>query len=177
MTIRWLCDITRALSHAHGHGIVHRDIKPGNILIAEDQAQVTDFGLARALSGSVEASVLTGPGVALGTPTYMAPEQAAADPAADHRADLYSLGVVAYEMLTGRPPFSGRTPQAMVVAHAIEPAVPVRTRRPSVPASLEALVMQLLQKHPADRPQSADQVLRNLESVSASPAGPVTVKG
>ena len=126
-TIRFLCDIARALSHAHRHGIVHRDIKPGNILIAEDQAQVTDFGLARALSGSADTGVLTSAGLALGTPTYMAPEQAAADSAVDHRADIYALGVVAYEMLTGAPPFHGRTPQAMLVAHSIEPPVPVRT--------------------------------------------------
>jgi eukaryotic-like serine/threonine-protein kinase len=164
--VRLLCEIARALSHAHRHGIVHRDIKPGNILLAADQAQVTDFGLAKALSGAADSDVLTASGLAIGTPSYMAPEQAAGDSAVDHRADLYALGVLAYEMLTGAPPFTGRTPQALLAAHATETPVPVGIRRPSVPPALEALVMQLLQKHPADRPQSADQVLRVLEPVS-----------
>jgi eukaryotic-like serine/threonine-protein kinase len=159
-----LGDIARALSHAHRHGVVHRDIKPANILLAEDQAQVTDFGLARALSTSVESGVLTAAGLTLGTPGYMAPEQAAGQAAVDHRADLYSLGVVAYEMLTGAPPFSGRSPQALIAAHITEAPVPVRNRRPSVPPRLEALVMRLLEKHPADRPQSAEDVLTVLET-------------
>jgi eukaryotic-like serine/threonine-protein kinase len=165
--VRLLCEIARALRHAHRHGIVHRDIKPGNILLGGDQAQVTDFGLAKALAGAADSDVLTASGLAIGTPAYMAPEQAAGDSAVDHRADLYGLGVLAYEMLTGAPPFTGRTPQALLAAHAIETPVQVGIRRPCVPPALEALVMQLLQKHPADRPQSADHVLRALERISA----------
>jgi tRNA A-37 threonylcarbamoyl transferase component Bud32/tetratricopeptide (TPR) repeat protein len=168
-TVRILSEIACALSYAHQHGIVHRDIKPGNILLAEGQAQVADFGLAKALSESAHPAGLTSSGLAVGTPLYMAPEQAAGGAAPDRRTDLYSLGIVAYEMLTGAPPFTGRTSQAVLAAHALEQPVPVALRRPSVPAPLSALVMRLLEKHAADRPQSADEVLHALESVSTSP--------
>jgi len=169
-TVRLLSEIARALSYAHQHGIVHRDIKPGNILLAHGEAQVADFGLAKALSESANTGGLTSSGLAIGTPLYMAPEQAAGGVAPDQRTDLYSLGVVAYEMLTGAPPFTGRTSQAVMAAHALEQPVPVVIRRPSVPEPLSTLVMQLLEKHAADRPQSAGEVLRTLESISTSPA-------
>jgi eukaryotic-like serine/threonine-protein kinase len=111
VAVRVLTDITRALAYAHRQGIVHRDIKPENVLLADGEAQVADFGIAKALSASSEGGALTSAGLALGTPAYMAPEQAMADPATDHRADLYALGVLGYEMLAGQPPFTGRTPQ------------------------------------------------------------------
>jgi tetratricopeptide (TPR) repeat protein len=166
-TIRLLTEVARALSYAHQHGIVHRDIKPGNILLAQGEAQVADFGIAKALAESVESEALTSSGLALGTPLYMAPEQGLGD-TVDQRTDLYSLGVVAYEMLTGAPPFTGRTSQAVLGAHATERPVAVATRRPTVPAPVSTLVMRLLEKHPADRPQSADEVVQLLESVSTS---------
>jgi serine/threonine-protein kinase len=160
---RILSEVTRALAYAHRHGIVHRDIKPDNILLCEDEAQVADFGISKAISASVEQGGLTSAGVALGTPMYMAPEQAAADPAADARADLYALGVVAYEMLDGQPPFQGRSSAQLFAAHATEQPVPLRTRRPAVPAPLSDLVMALLEKRPGDRPQTAEEVLQVIE--------------
>jgi serine/threonine protein kinase len=137
-TIRILSEIARALSYSHQHGIVHRDIKPGNILLVEGQAQVADFGLAKALSESAHPAGLTSSGLVVGTPLHMAPEQAAGGAAPDRRTDLYSLGVVTYEMLTGGPPFTGRTSQAVMTAHALEQPALVALRRPSVPALLRS---------------------------------------
>ena len=168
-----LAQVARALAYAHRHGIVHRDIKPDNILLTEDEAQVADFGIAKAISASVEYEGLTSVGVALGTPLYMAPEQAAADPTTDARADLYALGVVAYEMLAGQPPFQGRSAAHLLAAHAIEQPVPLRDRRPALSPALAGVVMRLLEKRPADRPQSADELLAMVESASvATPAAP-----
>jgi len=163
---RIVAEVARALSYAHRHGIVHRDIKPENILLSEGEAQVADFGIAKALAVSTRGEGLTTRGIALGTPAYMAPEQAVAEGAVDARADLYALGVVAYEMLTGSAPFNERTPQAMMAAHAVRQPEPVIARRPAVPAPLGALVMRMLEKHPADRPQTADQVLHQLDSIA-----------
>ena len=167
-------DVASALAHAHRHGVVHRDIKPENILVGEGGAVVADFGIAKAMqaaradaSGSAggHSSTLTQRGTSLGTPAYMAPEQAAGD-AVDHRADLYALGVVMYEMLAGRPPFDDRTAQRLLAAHAVEAPEPIQRRRPQVPPAIAALVMQMLQKQPADRPRSADDVLRALDTGS-----------
>lgn len=171
-TVRLLTEIARALHCAHQHGIVHRDLKPGNILLAGGQAQVTDFGIAKALSDSAEAGALAD-GIALGTPRYMAPEQAVGGDAVDQRADLYSLGVVGYEMLTGAPPFSGGTAQALIEAHAREAPVSVGIRRPDVPVQLADLIMSLLAKHPVDRPTSAGEVLGVLETVLTPAAGTI----
>jgi hypothetical protein len=171
--VRLLSEIARALSYAHRRGIIHRDIKPGNILIADGEAQVADFGLAKALSNTAEQERLTSSGLAVGTPLYMAPEQASASADPDCRSDLYSLGVVAYEMLTGSPPFSERTARAIMAAHVLEPPPPVAMRRLATPPALADVVMRLLQKSPADRPQSADEVLQALES-SSTPARPTT---
>src|SRR5439155_13095097 len=106
--IRILRDVADALEHAHAHNVLHRDIKPENILISGHHALVTDFGVAKALSAATDQAAVTSVGVALGTPIYMSPEQAAGDPAADQRTDIYAVGVVGYEMLAGRPPFEGR---------------------------------------------------------------------
>jgi eukaryotic-like serine/threonine-protein kinase len=151
--LRILRDVAGALAYAHEHGVVHRDIKPENVLLARQHALVADFGVAKALSASTMTGLTssTSLGVALGTPAYMAPEQAAADPTMDGRADLYALGAMTYEMLTGSPPFAGRSAQATLAAHARELATPVETRRPTTPPALAALVKQLLEKCPADR--------------------------
>ena len=176
--VRILRDVASALAYAHEQRVAYRDIKPENVLLTKHHALVADFGVAKALSASSAGvrdttgeSSLTSLGVALGTPAYMAPEQAAADPAADLRADVYSLGATAYEMLTGAPPFAGRTPHAMLAAHATEEVPPVIDRRKATPPALASLVMCCLEKHPADRPQSADEILATLDSVITTPSG------
>ena len=169
-TVSIMKDVARALAFAHSRDVVHRDIKPDNILLAATSAMVTDFGVAKALltarQGGARSSsmTITGVGVSLGTPAYMAPEQAAADPSADHRADLYALGIVAYEMLVGAPPFHGRSPQALLAAQLSEAPPPLATRRYDVPVALVDLIMQCLEKEPARRPKSASEVARALEN-------------
>ncbi|HEU4827983.1 MAG TPA: serine/threonine-protein kinase [Gemmatimonadales bacterium] len=169
---RILRDIVDALAYAHARGVVHRDIKPDNILFAGRHALVADFGVAKAVTASSgpRQTTLTSHGVALGTPAYMAPEQAAADPNVDHRADLYAVGAVAYELLTGRTPFITSTPQAMLAAHVTATPDHVSAHRPSIPAEVAALVMRCLEKHPADRWQSAAELLGRLEAI-ATPSG------
>ena len=169
-TVSILKDVARALGFAHGRGIIHRDIKPDNVLLSAGAAVVTDFGVAKALSASRQqqgvqhaAPTMTGVGTSLGTPAYMAPEQAAADPSTDHRADLYALGIVAYEMLTGAPPFHGRTPQALLAAQLSEVPKPLTSRRYDVSVPLSTLVMQCLEKEPVKRPKTANDVLRALD--------------
>src|SRR5436309_760039 len=173
--IRILADVADALAYAHAHGVVHRDVKPDNVLISGKHAVVTDFGVSKAVSASSGGS-LTSLGVALGTPAYMAPEQAAADPHLDHRADLYALGILGYEMLTGRPPFTAATPQATLAAQVTQTPQPVTAQRPAVPGALNALVMRCLEKHPADRFQSAGAVLEALEQM-VTPSGGITPTG
>jgi serine/threonine-protein kinase len=168
--LRILRQVASALAYAHKNGVVHRDIKPENVLLTEEFALVTDFGVAKALDASAvdtqrpENSSITTAGMAIGTPAYMAPEQGLADPNIDNRADIYSFGVLAYEMLTGSPPFVGRSPQALIAAHAIARPEPIESRRPSLPPALAQLVMRCLEKRPADRPQTAAEVLQILES-------------
>jgi serine/threonine-protein kinase len=166
--VRILRDVARALSYAHERGIVHRDIKPDNILLTAGAAVVADFGVAKALSSArrpIEGHThtITHAGTALGTPTYMAPEQASADPNADHRADLYSLGAMAFEMLAGRPPFVADAPQKLFVAHLTEPPPSIATFRADVPERLAELIMQCLRKEASDRPQSAAAVAMALD--------------
>ena len=176
--IRMLREIASALAYAHEHGIVHRDIKPDNVLLSRGSAMVTDFGVAKALSASTNAEHggITSLGVALGTPAYMSPEQASADPGVDHRADIYSFGVLAYELLTGQPPFSGRTPQNVLAAHMTEVPEAINKRRASLPPALAALVMRCLEKRPADRPQNASEVVQALDDI-ATPSGGMTPTG
>jgi len=169
--INILRDVARALAYAHEHGVVHRDIKPENVLLSGGAAVVTDFGIAKALSdarGHVTGATLTQFGTSLGTPAYMAPEQVAADPDVDHRADLYAFGCLAYELLTGRAPFAGRSPQKLLVAQMAENPQPVTELRPDTPPELAELVMQCLAKDAAARPQNAADVVRVLDVVTSS---------
>ena len=169
--LRILRDVAEALSYAHDHGVVHRDIKPDNVLLTKHHALVTDFGVAKALSAAASMGSDTSAGIALGTPAYMAPEQAAADPHTDHRADIYALGVLAYEMLCGRPPFVGATPQSVLAAHVTTAPDRSSAHRPSVPAALDALVSRCLEKKPADRPQTAEEVLEDLMAIGTPSRG------
>ena len=166
-SVRFLRGVAAALGYAHKSGVVHRDIKPENVLIAEDIAVVTDFGVAKALEDSAISSEHphTTAGVTLGTPMYMSPEQAAADPTIDHRADIYSFGVLAYEMLTGSPPFTGRTAQALIAANALQAPEAIERRRPNIPEPLARMVMSCLEKRPADRPQTAQALLKTLDDL------------
>jgi Tol biopolymer transport system component len=177
-TISILRDVARALEYAHSQGIAHRDIKPDNVLIAGTSAVVADLGVAKALvAARTDGSepehpdefrhmTLTTAGVALGTPAYMAPEQAAGDPATDTRADIYSFGVVAYEMLAGQPPFAGRSVPGILAAHVTEVPRPITSVRPSTPAPLAELVARCLEKRPGDRPQSTRELARALDAIA-----------
>src|SRR6266513_3112463 len=171
--VRILRDVCDALAHAHHQGIVHRDIKPDNVLLSGKHALVTDFGVAKAVSQSKGSGTLTSLGMALGTPAYMAPEQAAGDPRVDHRADLYAVGALGYELLAGRPPFSGLSPQNLLAAQVTVTPDPGTQHRASVPPALAALIMRCLAKHPADRPQSAEELVGQLEGL-ATPTGATT---
>ena len=166
--ISLLRDIARGLEYAHAKGIAHRDIKPDNVLIAGTSAMITDFGVAKAISEATEHTGLTSSGIAVGTPAYMAPEQAAADPATDYRADIYAFGTMAYEMLAGHAPFAGRSTQAMLAAHMTQTPPEITTLRPATPPALAELVTHCLEKRPADRPQSAGEIVRALDQISTS---------
>jgi eukaryotic-like serine/threonine-protein kinase len=162
-----LKDVARALAFAHERGVVHRDIKPGNVLLAAGSATVTDFGVAKALStarrsGETGAG-LTHTGMSLGTVLYMAPEQAASDPEIDGRADIYSLGITAYEMLSGAAPFAGLNPREMLTARLTLPPPPLASVRRDVPAGLERLIARCLAIDPDDRPQTAAALVEALE--------------
>ena len=176
-----LRDVARALAFAHKQGVVHRDIKPENVLLSEGSAAVTDFGIAKAIAAAhggdrperggardLHAPTLTQIGTSLGTPAYMAPEQVAGDPNTDHRADLYAFGCMAYELLTGRPPFTGATPQKVLAAHLAEAPQAVQELRPEVPPTLADLVMRCLAKEPAGRPESAAAMLPVLDGAFTS---------
>ncbi|MGE5143949.1 MAG: protein kinase domain-containing protein [Acidobacteriota bacterium] len=164
--VRLLHDVIDGLAYAHEHNVVHRDIKPDNVMIANRHAMITDFGIAKAISDIAGTSKVTTAGVSIGTPAYMAPEQCTADADIDHRADLYSFGVLAYEILAGRPPFDGTSAQAVLAAHLTETPVPLDQRRPDTPAALAKVVMRCLEKRPADRWSSAAEVLGQLESLT-----------
>jgi serine/threonine-protein kinase len=163
-------DVASALAYAHAHDVLHRDIKPENILLSGGQAVVGDFGIARAIT-IAGSDPSTASGVALGTPAYMSPEQAACERALDGRSDIYSLGCVLYEMLVGDPPFSGATAQAIAARHAADPVPPVRTVRPVVSERLEGLIFKAMAKLPADRFATAAELARALARLPrATPA-------
>ena len=155
-------EVADALAHAHRHGVVHRDIKPENILLANGHAHVADFGIARASSAPVE--MVTETGMAVGTPTYVAPEQAVGEKELDGRADLYSLGCVLFEMLTGDPPYMGATPQASLIKRFVEPIPSIRARQADAPAWLDLLLQSTLATDPRGRPASASEFLAALET-------------
>ena len=177
--VRMLRDVAAALAYAHERGVVHRDIKPDNVLLSRGIAVVTDFGVAKAVTASSEEEFrgsspgLTSRGVTLGTPHYMAPEQGTGDPAMDHRVDIYAFGATAYEILSGDPPFTGNSPHAILGAHLATPAKPIASIRPGLPPLLAHVVMQCLEKRPADRPQSADEIIRVLDSLTTPTGGTV----
>ena len=158
-----LREVGGALEYAHGQGIIHRDIKPENVLFSAGHAQVADFGIARIAAATGDATALTTLGVTVGTPQYMAPEQAAGDPRLDHRADLYAFGVLAYELLAGAPPFVAPSAARLLAMHLSEAPVPLSKRRPAVAGPLADLVMRCLEKRPADRWQSTRELLAALD--------------
>ena len=168
-----LRDVARALEFAHGHGVVHRDIKPDNVLLAGSSATVTDFGIAKAITAArtgPEGATLTMAGTSIGSPAYMSPEQAAGDPNIDHRSDIYAFGCMAYELLAGRPPFIGSSPAKLLGAHLGETPRDVRELRVDVPPALADLVMRSLAKDPDHRPGQASDLVRVLDSVTSSGA-------
>ena len=184
-TVGIMKDVARALAFAHERNVVHRDIKPGNILLSSGSATVTDFGVSKALSSArrsgEKGNGLTNTGMSLGTILYMAPEQAAGDPDIDGRADIYSLGVTAYEMLSGAAPFAHLNPREMLTARLTLPPQPLSTVRKDVPAGLERLIARCLAIDPADRPQTAAELVEALEdpeTISGSflRSGPITVQ-
>ena len=167
--VRVLYHVGEALDYAHGEGVVHRDIKPANILRSGTYALVTDFGVAKALNAAMPSSGgMTSTGMAIGTPAYMAPEQLAGDAAADHRIDIYALGLLAYELLKGRSPFAGTTPQRVLAAVLTQDPPPLIDVRPDVPRRLSEIVMSCLSKEPDERPQSARELLTSLDSFSTA---------
>jgi hypothetical protein len=168
--VRMLHDVVDALAYAHERGVVHRDIKPGNVLLSGRHAVVTDFGVAKAISASMPAVGMTTSGMAIGTPAYMAPEQLAGDPAADHRVDIFAVGLLAYELLTGDAPFAEASPQQTLAAQLTRDPEPIAKRRPDVPAALATAVMHCLAKMPEKRPQSAGELLTLLDAIE-TPSG------
>ncbi|MGH7717966.1 MAG: protein kinase domain-containing protein, partial [Gemmatimonadaceae bacterium] len=168
---RILHDVVDAIASAHARGIIHRDIKPGNILVLGSHALVTDFGVAKALSASLPLVGTTTAGMAIGTPAYMAPEQLAGDPAADHRLDIYAVGLLAYELLTGESPFTGSSPQAIMAAQLTRIPEPLHVLRPDVPPELSAIIMRSLAKSPEERPASAQDLMNELDAVTTPQGG------
>jgi serine/threonine-protein kinase len=165
--LRIAYQVASALDYAHKQGIVHRDIKPENILLQNGEALVADFGIARAITEG-GGSKLTSTGVTLGTPTYMSPEQAMADPGIDGRSDIYSLGCVLYEMIAGQPPFSGPTAQSIIARHALGEVPSLVVVRGTVPEEVEDVVLQALAKSPADRFATAGDMAEVLRGLMAT---------
>ena len=169
--IQILRDTARALEYAHAHGVVHRDIKPDNILLSGNSACVIDFGIAKALSAARTSpastngsGAVTGVGFVVGTPGYMSPEQATGQGEVDGRTDIYAFGCVAYEIFAGKPPFTKPTVQETLLAHIMEPPKSASLRRPDIPRSIADLVMRCLAKDAASRPQTASELLRIIQS-------------
>ena len=168
-TRRIMKETADALSAAHGQGVIHRDIKPDNILLegTRGRVMVTDFGIAKAMSGTSNAT-LTSAGMAIGTPSYMSPEQAAGERDIDGRSDLYSLGVVAFQMLSGELPFNAPTVAGILMKHITEPAPLLHEKYPDIPEDLSLAVARCLEKDPTNRWPSADGLRRSLESRSVA---------
>jgi serine/threonine protein kinase len=166
--VRVMYHVGEALDYAHNAGVIHRDIKPANILKSGNYALITDFGVAKALNASMPASGMTATGMAIGTPAYMAPEQLAGDQAADHRIDIYALGLLAYELLNGRSPYAATTPKRVLVAVLTQDLPPLITVRPDVPRGLSEIVMNCLAKEPEDRPATARDLLNALDTFSTA---------
>lgn len=194
---RILRQVLDALAYAHKQAVVHRDIKPENVLLSgyaprtgsssgRWHAMVADFGIAKALAeaGAGADPLLTATGIAIGTPGSMSPEQAAGDPHADHRSDIYALGVLAYEIFAGVPPFSGSTSQQLIAAHMTRTPESPSKHRSAIPRELDHFILRCLEKNPADRWQTADDALARLDAIANSedrqgvsgfPAKPVEV--
>ncbi|HEY3935603.1 MAG TPA: serine/threonine-protein kinase [Gemmatimonadales bacterium] len=171
--VRIFKEVADALAYSHARGVVHRDIKPGNVLLSGRHAVVTDFGVAKAVTAAGGDSMTT-VGMAVGTPHYMAPEQAMGDANIDQRADIYALGILVYEMLSGRTPFTAETPQGILAAHVMETPKDIREFRPDVGDALAQVIMRCLAKDPADRWQSAEEILAQLDLIAAVPSGGIT---
>ena len=171
--IRIMHEVADALAYSHAGGVVHRDIKPGNVLLSGRHAVVTDFGVAKALSASGNDKATT-TGMAVGTPQYMAPEQAMGEVDVDHRADIYALGLLGYEMLAGRPTFDAPTAQGMLAAHVMEVPADIQTLRHGTPPLLSEAIMRCLAKNRDDRWASAEELLARLEQIPNAPSGGMT---
>ncbi len=171
--MRIMHEVVDALAYSHARGVVHRDIKPGNVLLSGRHAVVTDFGVAKAVSASGNDKATT-TGMAVGTPQYMAPEQAMGEADVDHRADIYALGLLAYEMLAGRPTFDAPTAQGLLAAHVMEVPANIQTLRPDTPTLLADAIMRCLAKNRDDRWASADELIARLEQIPNAPSGGVT---
>jgi eukaryotic-like serine/threonine-protein kinase len=167
---RLMREIASALAYAHVRGVVHRDIKPENVLLSDGVAMITDFGVAMAVDSAIAKTGrrLTGAGVSLGTPAYSPPEQIASAGTVDHRADLYAFGCLSYELLTGTPPFGGRNLRDLLVAQVNEMPEPLDRRRANVPPALVQVVMRCLEKDPDNRPQSAADIIKVIDSLTVS---------
>src|SRR6476620_7564652 len=166
--VRILQDVVDALAYAHARGVIHRDIKPGNILRQGSHALVTDLGVAKARNAARPVSGITSAGMAIGTPAYMAPEQLAGDPTADHRIDIYAVGLLAYELLTGVSPFTGPSPQATMAAQLPRDPEPLDQCCPDVAPPLSAIIMQCLAKDPDHRPPTAEALMTALDAITTS---------
>ena len=178
--LQLLREIALGLAYAHARGVVHRDIKPENVLLNDGIAMISDFGVAKALDDASDAALQAGPRIttvstALGTPAYMAPEQVVRSPTVDHRADLYAFGCVAYEVLTGNPPFVRPSLRATMAAQLAETPVPILEQCPGLPPALAEIVMRCLAKEPPERPASAAWIVRAIEHAMAwTPTGAKT---
>ena len=169
-----LRDVARALAYAHEQGIVHRDVKPDNVMLSSGAAVVADFGIARAFhvaQAQAPATSMAHTGV-FGTPAYMAPEQAAGDKGSDHRADIYSFGCMAYELFVGKPAFDGDSAEQIIAAHFVGMPRPVSELRPDIPPTLADLISRCLEKNPDTRPQSATELVTALDAVAVPAATP-----
>ena len=172
LTVRILRGMLDALVHAHAHDVVHRDIKPENVFMSGTSVVLADFGVAKVAKGNAAKPSITSPGTTVGTPTYMAPEQLIGEEMTDHRSDLYSIGVVGYELLAGRLPWPGKTLTEMLSAKARNKITPLKSLRPDVPLALERVIVSCLSPDPGERPQSAIAMLSVVDAIAVTPVTP-----